>query len=74
MAGYADRSLVDKLGIKAGTRLLILAPPPGFARTLGTLPQGVVVAKQIGAMTAEKWQQWLRDFVGSGAAPAAATP
>ena len=37
-------------------------------------PQGVVVAKQIGAMTAEKWQQWLRDFVGSGAAPAAATP
>jgi cytochrome c biogenesis protein CcmG/thiol:disulfide interchange protein DsbE len=39
-------------------------------------PKGIVVAKQIGAMTEEKWQQWLRDFVGvgAGAAPAAGTP
>jgi cytochrome c biogenesis protein CcmG/thiol:disulfide interchange protein DsbE len=26
-------------------------------------PQGIVVAKQIGAMTPEQWQEWLRDFV-----------
>lgn len=26
-------------------------------------PRGIVVAKQIGAMTPEQWQEWLRDFV-----------
>ena len=47
MAGYSDKSLVDKLGIKPGARIVILAPPPGYARTLGLLPKGVVVAKTL---------------------------
>jgi cytochrome c biogenesis protein CcmG/thiol:disulfide interchange protein DsbE len=29
-------------------------------------PQGIIVAKHIGAMTAEKWQQWLREHVAGG--------
>jgi hypothetical protein len=44
MAGYSDKSLIDKLGIKASTRVLLLAPPPGYARTLGPLPKGAVAA------------------------------
>jgi len=47
MSGYSDKSLVDKLGIKPGARIVILAPPPGYARTLGLLPKGVVVAKTL---------------------------
>ena len=45
MAGYSNRSLVDKLGIRPGARLVLLAPPPGYSRTLGLLPKGVAVAK-----------------------------
>jgi len=44
MAGYSDRRLVDKLGIKPGTRIAILNAPRGYRATLGTLPPGVVVA------------------------------
>lgn len=39
MAGYSKRSLVDKLGIKAGARIAIINPPSGYERTLGTLPR-----------------------------------
>ncbi len=39
MAGYSKRSLVAKLGIKAGTTRAILNPPRGYERTLGRLPQ-----------------------------------
>jgi Protein of unknown function (DUF3052) len=45
MAGYSNKPLVDKLGIKPGARLVLLAPPQGYARTLGLLPKGVAVAK-----------------------------
>lgn len=41
-AGYSQRPLVAKLGIKAGQQILILNPPPDYARTLGELPAGVV--------------------------------
>jgi cytochrome c biogenesis protein CcmG/thiol:disulfide interchange protein DsbE len=34
-------------------------------------PEGIVVAKQVGAMTPAKWQQWLREFVQPAAAGAA---
>jgi hypothetical protein len=44
MAGYSGRRLVDKLGIKPGTRIAILNAPRGYRATLGTLPPGVVVA------------------------------
>ena len=44
MAGYSGRPLVDKLGIKPGTRIAILNAPRGYRATLGHLPAGVVVA------------------------------
>ncbi len=42
-AGYSQRSLVEKLGIKPGTRIAILHPPRGYRATLGKLPRGVTV-------------------------------
>ena len=44
MAGYSGRSLVEKLGIKPGTRIAILNAPRSYRATLGSLPPGVVVA------------------------------
>jgi hypothetical protein len=45
MAGYSSRALVDKLGIKPGSRIAILKAPRGYARTLGKLPAGVTVSQ-----------------------------
>lgn len=46
MAGYSQRSLVDKLGIKPGHKLCILNAPDGYDKTLGPLPPGATrVAK-----------------------------
>jgi hypothetical protein len=42
-AGYSQRSLIDKLGIKAGMRIAIINPPKGYRTTLGKLPSGVTV-------------------------------
>lgn len=39
MAGYSKRSLVDKLGIKAGASIAILGAPPGYKKALGRLPR-----------------------------------
>ena len=41
MAGYSNRSLVDKLGIKAAFKISILKAPSGYAKTLGKLPEDV---------------------------------
>ncbi|MSQ33318.1 MAG: DUF3052 family protein [Dehalococcoidia bacterium] len=41
MAGYSQRSLVEKLGIKPGYRIHIANPPAGYAQTLGPLPASV---------------------------------
>lgn len=43
-AGYSQRSLVDKLGIRPGARIAILNAPRGYKTTLGKLPPGVRVA------------------------------
>lgn len=40
-AGYSQRSLVEKLGIKAGQRIALLHAPPAYADWLGPLPAGV---------------------------------
>lgn len=40
-AGYSKRSLIDKLGIKAGMRVAILNAPDGYEQTLGALPDGI---------------------------------
>lgn len=42
-AGYSRKRLVEKLGIKPGTRIAIVAAPPGYRSTLGALPPGVTV-------------------------------
>lgn len=41
-AGYSGTPLPQKLGIKAGHRVALLGPPPGFTATLGKLPAEVV--------------------------------
>ena len=46
-AGYSTRSLPDKLGIKAGARIALVAAPKGYDATLGKLPQGVTPAKAL---------------------------
>jgi hypothetical protein len=42
-SGYSSRSLVEKLGIKPGTRIAVLGAPRGYRATLGRLPTGVTV-------------------------------
>lgn len=44
MAGYSKTPLLKKLGIKPGTRLIILNAPENYAQTLGELPENVTVA------------------------------
>lgn len=43
MAGYSGTPLPQKLGLKPGARLGILAAPKNFSATLGALPHGVTV-------------------------------
>lgn len=47
MAGYSQRSLVDKLGIKPKTRIAIINAPRGYRTTLGKLPPGVTVGSAL---------------------------
>ena len=47
MAGYSTRSLIDKLGIKPGHKLIILGAPDGYDETLGTLPEGLKSATSL---------------------------
>jgi hypothetical protein len=46
-AGYSERPLVEKLGIKPGQRIAIVAAPPDFAATIGKLPAGVRRAREL---------------------------
>src|SRR4029077_11460068 len=50
MAGYSGTPLPQKLGIKAGHRVVLLDASDGFAATLGPLPDGArIVAGRPGA-------------------------
>jgi hypothetical protein len=40
-AGYSKTPLVKKLGIREGSRIIILHAPEGYEATLGALPAGV---------------------------------
>jgi len=40
-AGYSNRTLVQKLGIKPGATLWLVNPPQGYTRTLGLPPEAV---------------------------------
>ena len=43
MAGYSGTPLPRKLGIKPGSRVVLVKPPDGFERLLEPLPPGVVL-------------------------------
>lgn len=45
-AGYSQRPLLEKLGIKTGNRVAFVAAPSGFDTTLGPLPAGVRRARE----------------------------
>jgi hypothetical protein len=49
VAGYSPRSLPDKLGVKAGARVVLLNAPEGFETVLGSLPDGVKIARRLAA-------------------------
>ena len=42
----AKRTLVERLRIQAGQRMLIMNPPPGYVESLGELPEGVEVVHE----------------------------
>jgi len=44
--GYSGTPLVDKLGIKPGTRLQFVSEPRDFAGLLGELPDGTRIASR----------------------------
>lgn len=43
IAGYSQRPLLEKLGIKANQRIVLLNAPPAYAAWVAPLPPGVVV-------------------------------
>ena len=47
MAGYSQRSLPDKLGIKPGTRVVALGAPPAYPSLLGRLPEGATLHSRL---------------------------
>jgi hypothetical protein len=51
MAGYSKRTLVDKLGIRAGTRVVALGAPRPYASLLGTLPAGATLHSRLPVAT-----------------------
>src|SRR6476646_10524753 len=48
MAGYSQRSLAEKLGIKPGTVVTALAPPPAYVRLLAPMPADVTLVNRLG--------------------------
>jgi hypothetical protein len=48
MAGYSQRSLADKLGIKPGTVVTALSPPPAYVKLLAPVPADVTFVSRLG--------------------------
>ena len=46
MAGYSGTPLPKKLGIKSGSRVLLVSAPADFADTLGSLPEGASLTRR----------------------------
>lgn len=46
--GYSGRSLVQKLGITGGSRILAVGAPPDYLRLLGSLPARAVIVERAG--------------------------
>ncbi len=49
MAGYSGTPLPKKLGVKESHRIALVNAPENFSETLGQLPGGVEIVKQLGA-------------------------
>jgi hypothetical protein len=49
LAGYSGTPLPKKLGIKAGTRVVLSKAPEGFSGTLGELPEGSRLLTRFGS-------------------------
>ena len=49
MAGYSKRSLIQKLGIKSGMRIIFFREPKDYAKILGELPENVTQVSQVRA-------------------------
>jgi len=47
MAGYSGKALVDKLGVKPGTRVVLVRAPEGFESALEPLPAGATVRRRL---------------------------
>lgn len=47
MAGYSEKNLVEKLGIKPGTNIYIKNTPEGYLKILGDLPERVIILKRL---------------------------
>jgi hypothetical protein len=64
MAGYSSRTLVEKLGIKAGTQVIVLGAPKGYASMLGALPSGATLHSRLpqGAGFIHGFSRRLRDL------------
>lgn len=45
LAGYSGTPLPRKLGIRAGSRVVLLGAPEGFADVVGALPEGARLAR-----------------------------
>ena len=58
MAGYSQRKLSEKLGIKPGTRVVALGAPPAYAELLGPLPDRVTLHSRL-----PKQSQFIHRFV-----------
>ena len=48
-AGYAGKSLADKLGIRAGMRIAAVAAPSDYASLIAPLPRAVTITHRAGA-------------------------
>ena len=45
--GHSQKSLIEKLGIREGFKIIILNPPDGHDKTLGKLPKSVFVTETL---------------------------
>jgi hypothetical protein len=48
MAGYSNRRLVDKLGLKSGMALLVIQPPEHYQALMEPMPSDVIIGQDIG--------------------------
>jgi hypothetical protein len=48
MTGYSGTALIKKLGIKAGTKIILINQPANYLKLLGLLPEKVVFYHRVG--------------------------